>query len=236
MRINLSIDNTRLESRLKKSAQRIAYDVVGALNDTAKKIQQAERQAVRRELVVRDPSDDSFLMRQTGKIKPFASVGKAIPYVEISIEQKGRLILPELETGGERRPWKGRRVAVPIIGHAARPSFQQAVPQAFQIGRLHFTKTKRLGAEPVHGRRRRSKKSGGAAVRFGGQGTYLIPDVGVFRRVDSKRSELLYAFLQHERLPRKIHFEDVADQTARIWFEDLLDRRIAATLARHANE
>jgi hypothetical protein len=235
VRINVNIDNTRLLSRMRNAEKRMAFAVVNAINSTALKIQEAEKARVLEDFTVRKKE---FVLRQAAIIKPFASVGKAIPYAEIAVGQKDRLLLSQFEIGGERKPFKGKRVAVPIIGHAARPVFSQPVPKALQFTQLHFTLTRPKGVEPAEPgkRRRRTKKSKGEAVRFGAQDTYLIPGIGVFQRKGHAASQLLYAFVAGEALPKKLAFVDVASATARRWFPKFLDEQIASTLARHAGE
>jgi len=236
VKINVSIDSTRLLSRLKNSETRIAFAVVNALNATAKKIQENERARLLRDFTVRDKSPSSFLMRQGAKITTFASVGRAVPYVEIAIEQKGRLLLPLFESGGARPALKGKEIAIPIPGSPARPAFAQPVPDAFQFAQLHFAKTRPLGSPAQFGRRKRSKKSSGEAVRFGAQRTFLIPNVGVFQRTSRGKSELLYAFVSHETLPKKAGFVDVAEATIAQWWPAYIDKEIADALAHHPNE
>lgn len=236
MKINLEVDAALMLRRLKNGEKRMAYAVVNAINKTALKIQEAEREGVREHFTVRD---EAFIMRQAAIIKPFASVGKAIPYAEIAVGQKKRLLLAQFEEGGDRAPFKGKSVAVPIIGNAARPSFATPVPKALQFTQLKLRITARPPEGATTGRRRRSGKraDGRARVRYGLLGTYQVPGVGVFqRKAGSTDAELIYAFVKDEKLPKKLAFVDTADKVARQWFSELLQQEVVKTLARHANE
>ena len=65
--------------RLRNGQRRLAYAVVNAINNTAKRIQEAERRRVEEEFTVRKRD---FLRREAAKIKPFASVKQGRPYAE----------------------------------------------------------------------------------------------------------------------------------------------------------
>lgn len=235
MKISVNIDSTVLIRRMRNGEKRMAYAVVNALNNTAKKIQEAERARVLQDFTVRK---QEFISRQAAIIKPFASVGKAIPYVEISVGQKSRLLLAQFEYGGQRKPSTpgAKNVAVPVIGAPARPSFATPVPTKFYFTKLAFSLTRPQGEAEAGKRRRRSKKSAAAKIRYGKENTYLVPSVGVFQRTSKGESELLYAFIKNEELPKKLEFVDTAQSVTRQWFDEYLQREISAVLARHAGE
>jgi len=53
MKINLRIDSAALVLRLQNGQRRLAYAAVNAINNTAKRIQEAERRRVEEEFTVR---------------------------------------------------------------------------------------------------------------------------------------------------------------------------------------
>lgn len=228
MRIAVHVDPALLLLRLRNGEKRLAFAVVNAINDTAKLIQKAERERVEERFTLRKPD---FVLRQAAVIKPFASVGQGRAHAEISVGQKPRLLLSQYEVGGERKPFKGKSVAVPVIGGPARPSFEQPVPEALQFRRLRF----RLRPAGATKRRVRKSQEGQARVRYGEQGTYLVPGVGVFQRPQgAEGSRLIYAFVQGEELPRKLDFVETASGVADRWFRRFLEAEVTQTLARHA--
>ena len=66
MRIELDVQPAALIKRLHKGERRLAYAAVNAGNKTAKRVQQAERDRVRKGFTIRRPT---FMMRQT---KPYS--------------------------------------------------------------------------------------------------------------------------------------------------------------------
>ena len=64
MRIDLQIDNAPLVLRLQNGQRRLAYAVVNAINNTAKRIQDAERRRVEEEFTVRKKE---FIRRQAAE-------------------------------------------------------------------------------------------------------------------------------------------------------------------------
>ena len=117
---------------LRKAEKRISYAVANALNDTVKAVQRAEREHVGRAFTVRKPE---FIGREAAVIRgaDWASAPAGRLQARVSVGQKPRLLLGEFEAGGVRRPFAGRRIAVPLTGGPARPSFASPVPAAFRI-------------------------------------------------------------------------------------------------------
>jgi hypothetical protein len=120
VKIDLQIDTAPLLLRLKNGEKRLAYAVVNAINSTAKRVQEAERERVLRAFVVRKRD---FILREAAIIKPFASVKQGRPYAEISVGDKQRLLLRKFEQGAAREPFTpgAKSVAVPLLGRPARP-------------------------------------------------------------------------------------------------------------------
>lgn len=214
MNIALHVNVSPLLSRMRNAQRRIAYGTVNAINNTAKKIQEVERAELRRHFAVRT----QFIERQVAVIKPFASVPQGRPFAIISVGQRSRLLLSTFEAGGDRPPFKGRRVAVPITGGAARPEFTDPVPEALRFRALR-----------IH-RERRGKK--GRDSRLVGElGTYVVPGVGVFQRT-ADGSHLLYKFKDHVQLRPRLGFVETADRTAAQWFTEFMEREVVEAIAR----
>jgi hypothetical protein len=141
MQINCQIDSTELVLRLKNGQRRLAYAAVNAINNTAKRIQVAERASVKEEFTLRKPE---FVLRQAAVIKPFASVREARPFAEISVGQKPRLLLSAFERGAKREPFTpgAKRVGAPVIGGAARPAFTGPIVPELMMKKLKVGRTK----------------------------------------------------------------------------------------------
>jgi hypothetical protein len=202
MQIDLSIDSTQLILRLKNGERRLAYAAVNAVNNTAKRIQQAEFAEVKDSFEIRKPT---FFFGTPGRpggtaarIKPFASVKQARAYADIAIappEGRGlvnrRTLLPYYESGGPRPIFTpgAQHVAVPIVGGPARPSWSTSVPKEFTFSGLHLVAF-RQGKRVQRKGQRRSRQSetlfdtsgratlpegSGATQWKGAQRTFIIP-------------------------------------------------------------
>ena len=141
MRIDVRIDSAPLVLRLQNGQRRLAYAAVNAINNTAKRIQEAERRRVEEEFTIRKRE---FIRRQAAVIKPFANVRQGRAYAEIAVGQKPRLLLSAFERGAERKPFtpSARSVAEPVVGGPARPLFNLPVTPELRVGRLRFDRTK----------------------------------------------------------------------------------------------
>lgn len=163
MKINVTIDSTNLKARTLKEQKNLAYSASQALNATAKEIQQATRIHMDRTFYLRK---SGFMYRMV-KIFRFSNAKQGIPYAEVGIDHKPRLLLSMFEGGGRREPFKGKRVAVPITGGAARPGKQSIITEELTFRKMRFKK-------------HRTKEG---KVQWKGQSrTFLIPEVGVFQR------------------------------------------------------
>ncbi len=221
IQVNLKVDTSNLALRLEKGQRRLAYIVSNTLNRTAKEIQVEERENVSGHFTVRKPE---FIMRQAAIIKPFASPTKGRAFVEISVGQRPRLLLSTFEEGGVRAPFKGKNVAVPITGEAARPSFEQPVPQE-----LRFTGL-RLKLSASERRRRRRGGTASSRVRRGEHGTYMVPGVGVFQRQGGK-SHLIYSFEPPMTLKPRLGFIATARHVTAARFNEHLQRETIAAIS-----
>ena len=215
MRIDLLIDSAPLVLRLQNGQRRLAYAVVNAINNTAKRIQATERRHVEQEFTVRKKE---FISRQAAVIKPFANVMQGRPYAEIGVGQKPRLLLSAFERGAERKPFtaNARRVAEPVVGGPARPQFAAQVTPELRVGRLRFDRTKT-------GRRR----AGVTRTK-----TYLVPEIGIFQRTGPKTTRLVYAFTRGKKLAPRLRFVETAERESDRWFREEMEREVLNAIAR----
>jgi hypothetical protein len=206
MRIDVEIDDRALRRKFEREGKALAYGAVQAINETAKDVQAAERANLDKKFTVRRAA---FMYRLI-KVK-FASVAQQRPYAEIFVDPtKQRVILADFESGDVREPVKGQRVAVPITGSLARPSFTSPVADAFTFKALRFKRV--TGAK------------GKAATFKGLMETYIIPAVGVFTRLGKTVSQLIYAFKRPMRMRKILGFFEVAEKTYKQRFKGNFDR------------
>jgi len=215
MNINVQIDSTALVLRLQNGQRRLAYAVVNAINNTAKRIQEAERRRVEEEFTVRKTQ---FIRREAAIIKPFASVKQGRPFAEISVGKKPRLLLSLFERGATRKPATSgaRRVAEPVVGGPARPEFRRPVTPEFKLRRLRFDRTST-------GKRR----AGVTQTK-----TYLVPGVGIFQRLGAEAARAVYIFTSGKKLKPRLRFVKTAEQVAQKWFREELEREVVNAIAR----
>jgi hypothetical protein len=219
---------------------------VNALNHTAKEIQKGEREHVGRAFTVRKRD---FVMRQAAVIRAegggsgFASVGKTRFEARISVGQRPRFFLSGFEAGDERRPVKGRNVAVPIQGGPARPSLGASVPEAFTFRGLQLRRGSPRGQQK---RKRRTDVSIGPHVTSkgtvqwkGAHRTFLLtetkkaPKGGVFQRVGPGRDDIrmVYSFKPPFRLDRRLVFIRTGEAIAARVYPGALKREVDAAFA-----
>lgn len=226
-KISVDVNPALLLRKLEGGDKRLAFAVSEAIRATALDVQNAERDHAREVFTLRGGRGTDFVLRQVAVITQFPKPTQGIAYAEIAVGQKPRLLLAQFETGGERLPFKGQSVAVPVVGGPARPTFSQSVPDAYRFTRLRLRKTPRAEGHKVR------KAEGREDVRYGLEGTYQIPGVGVFKRDgESRRGIPVYWFVKEERLPRELAFEQTARETAARVFRLHLENEVTATLRR----
>ncbi len=214
MRIDLQIDSASLVLRLQGGQRRLAYATVNAINNTAKRIQAAERRRIEDEFTIRKKQ---FILRQAAVIKPFANVKQGRPYAEIGVGDKPRLLLSAFERGAERKPSTqgARRVAEPVVGGPARPRFSQPVPPELRAKRLRFDRT----------------KTGKRRVGVTRTKTYLVPRVGIFQRTGPDSSRLVYFFSRGKKLKPRLKFVATAKKESDRWFREEMEKEVVKAIA-----
>lgn len=229
LRIDADVDASGLIRKLALTEKNVAFATVNAINDTLKQVQDLARQNLRDRFTLRKPD---FMLRQAAIIRPFANIRQARPFGEVAVGQKARLLLSTFEEGGEKRPFKGKRVAVPITGSPARPTFGAPVPQEYRVSALRLRKQKakprgRAGVETV---------TSMEGVWRGQQRTYMIPDIGIFQRFGPGKADtrLLYYFDSDVPLPRKLGFLAMAKSQGQALFRANLESRLVKEVALRA--
>jgi hypothetical protein len=239
MQINASVDITGLAAKMKRGEKNLLYSTVQGINDTALKIQEAERQRVARQFKIRKPG---FIFQQAAIIKPFASVKSGLIYAEIAVGQKNKLLLSQFEKGGERLPFTpgAKSVAVPITGSAARENFAQSVNPKMFIRALNLKKTTtkpRLKGFKKNGQFIPTggfiEGTGGKAQIKGKQRTFMLKRTGqafqggIFMRIGPEKDDirLIYSFKMFPRLKPILGFIDTARSISDRWLTDNITSR-----------
>jgi hypothetical protein len=219
MKIDCKIDTSALAAKTDREIKRLAYNTAQALNETAKAVQLQERANLDQKFQIRN----ARFMYKLIKIFKFANARQGRPWVEIGVDPtKKRVVLGIFERGGAKPAAKGKKVAVPLTGEAARPSFGQSVGTGFRFTSLHF--------QP-------HKTAGGKTQWKGAKRTFMLFPVpggklkvpGVFQRGGSLKTKsrgkrfrgmpsstaiaMLYAFIQGPALKGTLHFINVAQTT-----------------------
>ena len=212
MQINTTIDFSGLNKRIDNWQKKLAYAVSDGINETSKLIQKVERERASRTLNVRQ---QQFINRQIAIIKPFASPKKGVMYSELSVGQRTGLLLGKLEDGGYKTPLRGRSVAVPRTGGAARRTMRQPIDPGLTWKAMNMQKhTTKTGKTQWKGNNR----------------TFIIGRSGVFQRVGSDKNDinLIYSFEENPHLRGILGFRRTANGVGNEW----LDRNISAQLRR----
>ena len=216
MNIDVQIDTKELILRLQKGERRLAYAVVNAINNTAKRIQKAEVESLQQRFTVRS----EFVKRRVAVIKPFANVKRGIPFAEIGVntEKAPRLLLSAFERGAERKPVTpgAKLVAEPVVGGPARPQFASQVPMEYRVGKLRFDRTKR----------------GKHRIGVTRTSTYLVPEVGIFQRISKEATRIVYFFSRGKKIKPTLHFVETAEKEAQRWFHEEMERETINAIAR----
>ena len=244
MKIDLNMDAKALEQRMDLTAKNLAYASVNAINKTALQVQEQAKANVKSRFTLRQPD---FVLRQAAIIKPFASVGQDRPYAEVQVGQKPRLLLADFEKGGQRAPFIGKNVAVPITGSPARPSFSAPVTPSLQITALALqpvlTTAQKQQRRSIKGKSAAETRAmradfnrahGTGQVWKGRQRTYMIPGVGIFQRTGPKKADttMLYKFVPHPQIKPTLGFLAMAKAQGQTWLGDNLQHALIEELNR----
>lgn len=226
MQIDLKIDSSQLQGWALLAEKKLAWGAVRAINATALHFQKLVRARVRQIFTVRT----DFVLREAAIIDPFANVGKARPFAEVRVGTKRRFLLPFFEEGAVKLSEKGKTVAVPLTGEAARPSWPTSVPQALWITRLKLRRQKPATAASLkrHGRQR-----GTVPIRVGLEGTHLTPRVGIFQR-RGRESHLIYSFQAGPNLDARLGYYALAEGMAQTFFAEEMERQLVDAVAHEA--
>jgi hypothetical protein len=234
MKIDVKIDTANLKLKTAREQKRLAYGTANALNAATKEIQADERANL----------DRTFKIRQAGfmyrliKITTFASPSRGTPYTELAVDtSKARVLLSTFEQGGEKDPVKGKNVAVPITGSAARPSFSNPVAEQYRFSKLGFHRQNltKAGQTANAARKRfgvRGRLTKDYYIWAGAERTFILPKAsnapygGVFQRVGPGPDDirLIYAFQPHPKLKRVLRFVETAQKKFAEAFNRAFDR------------
>lgn len=207
IKFGADIDTRGLKLKIPREEKRLAFNTALALNETAKAVQVEERANLDRKFTVRK---NTFMYRLI-KIFTFASARQGRPYAEVGIDRKDRVLLSRFEKGGERPPFKGERVAVPVTEGPARPTFAQSVVDAFRFTRLGLRpRSRRFHPSAL------AREHGPQRIGRPGSGIFQTAK-GIFRRV-ADDIEKVYLFIRRPKLDQRLDFVSIARRViAREW-------------------
>jgi hypothetical protein len=250
--VHLDYDDSELLQRMRNGEKKTVYVVVNGINNTLLRAQSAIQAHVRQSMMVRKPE---FVLRQAAYISPssFASVPRGQLWGEVAVGQKERLLLAEFEEGGQREPFKGKNMAVAVVGQAARPAWSASVRPDFtftslsivrvRAGKVERTKKGRARRERVRGLGFRAHISRTGLVQFkGARRTFILthtkqaPLGGVFQRVGPKEDDIrmIYSFRPAAHLDARLKFVPTAMEIANQWLAEEIQRGIVDALQHEA--
>ena len=218
--VQVSVDNRQLFLKLKRGEKALAYGVARGLNETAKVIQQGERDHLARVFHLRTANSRRFLNMMVALITKDAwaqpKAGKA--FVDIIVGKGERLLLSDYEAGAPRLPFVGKSVAVPFIGHAARPAIARPVPQKLHVQRLDLHRE--------------------AGRWVGKERTYVIPSQGIYQRRGRKgaRGLMLYSFRKGLKLRPVLRFVQTAKRLAQYWMNKKMEEALRIEMQRRLTQ
>ena len=195
VKINLNMDVARLITRFERMEKPLVFAAVNTINGTARDIQEAEKDEIKRDVTIRRPA---FTLREIAIIKPFANVKQGRLFAEVSVGRKKRSLLAQLVDGGVKEH-KGKNVAIPVTGGAARPTFQTAQEFPPLVQQLRFKKP----------RRKRGGKPGAKVILQGPDGTFLIPGVAIRKR-EGDHIQTLIVYKPVVRIPKTVRWREIA--------------------------
>jgi hypothetical protein len=200
----IKYSDTVLQGRGRQFQRNLAFSTAQAINKNMAEIQRRERIHI----------DRTFRVRQAGfiyrliKIFSFASATKGVPFGEMGVDNsKQRTLLGLFEDGQEKQPAVGRNIAIPLTGEAARPDFAARVPDRMRVNRLQFVQSNRTD-------------KAGQKIWIGRLGTYLLPGIGIFQRIGTGVSQLIYTFKSRAPIKPVLKLHEIAEQVFTGTFAD----------------
>ena len=187
-----------------------------SLSETTLQVQKAERIEINREFTVRKASFN----RNRVKIFKFpkASIDGMKAIIGIDSKVRGSpLLLQVFEEGGQKLPVEGSRVAIPLTGAKARPSFRQGVAPSLRLDRLALHS--RLSDRKVIGDKR-------TFILPTKRGEYALFQRGPGGRAtgDDPNMSPLYIFRNRVSLKKRLKFLAVATALAEEQLPKLFNR------------
>jgi len=186
MRIDVDVDTDKVVALTAAVLKSLPYATNNAITRTAKEAVDAGQKEAGQDLVLR-----TTFVRNKIKVLQYSRANNltAVIGVDTSKTQGSPLILGFLEDGGEKTPLHGPEIAVPLSGELARPSFISKVPTSLRYPNLRIN-----------------------ADRQGRGKTFVIPNVGVFKRVgvgdDPSATVLIYAFKASAQIPKRLQLRE----------------------------
>lgn len=266
MDFRVEVKDSRPLLALRNGAKRQRYAIAAALNTTILAVQSSVPGHVKRQgFVVRKQAfffggggrRGGVANKVTDFAKPAGRLAARIAVEVSTVSGQRRLLLPQFEAGGTRRPMTpgARRVAVPLLGRPARPSIASGVPPEYSFPGLRlqeYRAGRRVTRRMRGGHRRdvstfgeygrlRLPEADGAVQWKGRQRTFLLPQLrsgrtpGVFQRIGRGRGgiRLLHAFIAPPRLPATLAYVRNAQAVVDRTFHPALLAEVRKTLEFH---
>jgi hypothetical protein len=182
MKISVTVDTSAVVDLTAAVLRQLPFAINSAITRTAKEAVEAGKQELGAGLVIRK----KFIQSRV-RILQYSRVNNLSAVIGVDDKVQGApLLLGFLEEGGTKEPTRGPEIAIPLTGAAARPSFTDPVVAAFRYTNLRFDNKGK-----------------------GRKGTYIVPNVGIFRRIatgnEPGATVLIYAFKPSARLPVHTH-------------------------------
>lgn len=213
MRIDVKLDEALLRAGTERECKQLAYNVAAALNKTALATQVAIREQMQKDFTLRKTNkrDRSFLLEQI-KVN-FASARQAKPYAEVYVADKPRLLLALFETGGQRAPFVGKDVAVPV-DEVARAGGTRAGAMKQE---LTFKELRLHGVRVTPMKQQDDMQFKGAQRTFLLKSTAQHPEGGIFQRIGPGKDDIrmVYSFHKAFVLRRLLHLFETAEREMR---------------------
>lgn len=207
--IQVKTDLAKTKRYLSATSKKIPQAGKAALSKTVMQIKQAEQKDIDQKFTIRRGS----FLRNRVKILQWPKVDNLIAKIGIDDKVKGsKLLLSQFEDSNtEKKPMQGKRVAVPITGGGARPTFASKVPTSLRFDKLKLTK--------VAGGKGRMVGKNGVFMAHTHNGRFVV-----FQRTGLDTVKPLYVLKNNVKLKRKLRFHDIASDLAHEQIPKLYNR------------